>query len=361
MGGIDNQLDRELAMKFQRYLVGCLGFALVAGLTSNLLGQVFFTEDFDYADGDLTVVSGGLWTAHSGGAPDIQVVSGSAVVTAPGSQDNNRLTGAVAGVNDVWYYALRFSVELGSGSNINPDYFIHFKDNTFSGYNARLALEGPVDPANDFSLEIWASSGSDGQVPWVGDFTFGEEIIAVVEWNNGTGVATLWVNPVDINSTSVSDDEFVDGQRAVESIALRQDTGNSSEITIDVLATGTDFDAVLAEVMPTTGGPITVTPDTITTTRGAYVSGGIPEISASDHQDYRISRAGNDIQSRTEFEVKATSPTDRPTAFEVTLEGAVFARSNVVQTIELFDYDLGVWEQVDSQNANRSPKISTNC
>ena len=186
------------------------------------------------------------------------------------------------------------------------------------------------------------------------DFTFGEEIIAVVRWDNGTGVATLWINPVDINSTNVSDDELPDAMRAIEAVALRQDSTSGSVVTIPVLSVGDDFDSVLAEVTPVSG-PVTVSPDTITTTRGTFNSGGIPEISASDNQDYRISRSNSDIQSRTEFEVKAVSPVAAPTSFEVTLEGAVFARSNVVQTISLFDYVAGSFEVVDTRNANRSP------
>ena len=33
----------------------------------------------------------------------------------------------------------------------------------------------------------------------------------------------------------------------------------------------------------------------------------------------------------------------------------MFARSNLVQTIELFDYVAATWELVDSRNAARSP------
>ena len=33
----------------------------------------------------------------------------------------------------------------------------------------------------------------------------------------------------------------------------------------------------------------------------------------------------------------------------------MFARGNVVQTIEMFDYDAATWELVDTRNANRSP------
>lgn len=213
-------------------------------------GQVFFTENFDYADGDLDTVSGSLWTTHSGADPQIQVVEGSAIVTAPGSFDHNRLTGVVAGSNDIWFYSVRFSVELGE-SPVNNDYFVHFKDDSVFGFNARLALDDPADAANDFSLSIWASSEGDGQEDWNGDFMFGEVITCVVRWNNGTGEATLWVNPVDENSTNITDEELADAMRLVESVALRQDSGFtdgdafSSIVTVEALAAGTEFAAVL--------------------------------------------------------------------------------------------------------------------
>ncbi len=64
-----------------------------------------------------------------------------------------------------------------------------------------------------------------------------------------------------------------------------------------------------------------------------------------------MQRLTTDIQSRTEFVVMGTSPTANPGSLEVTLEGAVFARSPVVQTIELYDYVAAAWELVDSRNA----------
>ena len=211
--------------------------------------QVFFTEQFDYPDGDLSAVSGGLWTGHSGSPPDIQVQGGQAVVTAPGSMDDNRLAGAVMGPADVWYYGLRFRVDLGVGPTINNDYFIHLKDDGF-GFNARLGTTlAPPGPPGDFGLEILASSPGDGSEPWPGAFFFGEEITAVVRWDNGTGEATLWINPIEEFSPSVTDDELPDAMRDIEAVALRQDSSSSSVVSIDVLSLGTDFDAVLAALV----------------------------------------------------------------------------------------------------------------
>jgi hypothetical protein len=95
----------------------------------------------------------------------------------------------------------------------------------------------------------------------------------------------------------------------------------------------------------------TVMPESFLVTRGNYISGGIAELGTSDNLDLSIQRGVSDIQSRTEFEVAGTSSTANPATLEVTLEGAVFARSTVVQTIELYDYVAAAWELVDTRDA----------
>ena len=232
------------------------GCALVACLIlTPVLSAQFFTENFDYPDGDLTTVSGGLWAPHSGGDPPanvIQVVNGEAVVLSPGDQDDNRQVGMEQGPTETWFYAVRFTVN-DPGAAINNDYFIHFRPEGF-GFRARLATAPPADAANDFSLQIWASSFGDGMTDWDGDFMYGEEIIAVVSWENEFGVATLWVNPADENSTSITDDELPDAMEAITSIALRQDGGTGSIVNIPVLSVGATFAEVLAAVASDSDG-----------------------------------------------------------------------------------------------------------
>ena len=99
--------------------------------------------------------------------------------------------------------------------------------------------------------------------------------------------------------------------------------------------------------------PVMIQPTSFQVTRGTYVSGGIPELSESDDADLQVVRAANDIQSRTEFEIEAVSPTANPTLFEVQLESSVFARANVNQTIELFNFETATWEQLDTRPASR--------
>lgn len=99
--------------------------------------------------------------------------------------------------------------------------------------------------------------------------------------------------------------------------------------------------------------PGVITPGSFQVTRGTYASGRLGDLATSDNSDLSIRRAINDIQSRTEFEVKSISPLANPASLEFTLEGAVFARSQVTQTIELYDYVASSWELLDSRNANR--------
>lgn len=99
--------------------------------------------------------------------------------------------------------------------------------------------------------------------------------------------------------------------------------------------------------------PMIVVGETLSVTRGNLVSGNIDSLGVSDNVDLSLSRSASDIQSRTEFEIQGTSPYATPSQLEVSLEGSVFARSVVTQRIELFDYDVGAWEQIDVRNASR--------
>ena len=105
--------------------------------------------------------------------------------------------------------------------------------------------------------------------------------------------------------------------------------------------------------------PVVVAPDSFLVTRGNYVSGGIPELTNSDDADLSIIRSPSDIQSRTEFEVSAISPNANPALFEIELEGSVFARAAVTQSVELFDYNLSSWETIDTRAAARFTDATT--
>ncbi len=96
-----------------------------------------------------------------------------------------------------------------------------------------------------------------------------------------------------------------------------------------------------------------VAPETVTVTRGELASGNSSDLNASDNSDLIVRRRGNDIQARTQFEIQSTSPFATASEIEVQLEGSVFARSTVEQTIELFDFEAGTWVTIDTRAASR--------
>ncbi len=99
---------------------------------------------------------------------------------------------------------------------------------------------------------------------------------------------------------------------------------------------------------------VAIPADSVVVSHGTQVSGDVDALAESDDADLSIQRAISDIQARTEFEIKAFSPVANPSLLEVTLEGSVFARSPVDQTIELYDYIAGDWELVDTRVATQS-------
>jgi hypothetical protein len=92
--------------------------------------------------------------------------------------------------------------------------------------------------------------------------------------------------------------------------------GSSSKITTEDfngdgfvdLATSGYFGVTVLLNQSSGGGVVEVAPNSFTVTRGDYVSGGIPELAERDNLDLSLRRLISDIQSRTEFEVKAVVP-----------------------------------------------------
>jgi hypothetical protein len=93
--------------------------------------------------------------------------------------------------------------------------------------------------------------------------------------------------------------------------------------------------------------------DLLTVTRGDLVSGAVEDLAESDNADVVLRRRTSDIQSRTEMVLKGFSPVHTPASIEIKLEGAVFARSPVQQSIAVYNYAFGMWEDVDTREASR--------
>jgi hypothetical protein len=264
-------------------ILPCLLAALAVAGTAR--ATVFFTDDFSYADGQLTSadsmnavgtganVSGGNWTNHSGlNGSFIQVASGKAVVVQPGQEDANRVAGStLAAGGNTWYYGLKFTVTdtrstPGMGT-INPAYFIHFKESGTSALRSRLYMTQGADQAK-FSLGLSSSSVATGNgaiVPLGSDLDFGTEYTAIVSYTSDDddtnvslvedGFAKLWVNPTPTSMPNIIDNmpnTNISGDAAtpMTSLALRQSATSGQNgpgsIAVNIVSIGDSFTEVLS-------------------------------------------------------------------------------------------------------------------
>lgn len=104
---------------------------------------------------------------------------------------------------------------------------------------------------------------------------------------------------------------------------------------------------------------IQVVPDSLDVIRGILASGTVADLADSDNVDVSVRRDPTSIQSVTDVELKGVSSIATPARLEFTLDASVFARTEVIQTISLYDYDSDAWEQVDSRPANRFSDLVT--
>ena len=123
--------------------------------------------------------------------------------------------------------------------------------------------------------------------------------------------------------------------------------------TLEGLPPDADGYELKTAIQPASMDPIVVNPDTATITRGDFVGGTATDLAASDNVDFQGRRASNDIQPRVDLEVTSTSSIQNPSAFQFSVEGSVFARGAVEQTVELFDYDASAWVAFGTVNSNR--------
>jgi hypothetical protein len=217
--------------------------AIVAA-TFTTQGSVLMSDSFNYANGDLTTVSGGLWAGHSSaGMNPVQVLDGEAIINQMGGQeDASRLVGSTMSPGDIWYASFSITVEGNETSTpvSNYLYFAHFKPSG-SSYASRVALVA-LD-GSDFTFNIVSTSGSVG-TSWATGFTYGSTHTIVHSYNFGTGESRMWVDPTSFDSPSVAHAGSFTGGFAQSGYAFRQTTGNTVE-NIDDLVIGTTFNDVM--------------------------------------------------------------------------------------------------------------------
>ncbi|MEM7456308.1 MAG: sialate O-acetylesterase [Planctomycetota bacterium] len=106
-------------------------------------------------------------------------------------------------------------------------------------------------------------------------------------------------------------------------------------------------DAINAHFFP----PVQVVGDSWNLNQGILFSGSVDSLVSSDDKRLWIVRNPLQVQSVTEFEVIATSPTLNPRSLSIRLEAMTFSRSAINQALEVFNFSTGQFEVIDIRKA----------
>ena len=255
----------------KRAALGILAFLVSA----TVAGAALLLDDaFNYPDGPLVAVSGGVWVHHSGSVSgEVAVASGRVLLNEANTEDVNALLAgqpyASSGTTNVFYAS--FTVKFTSLPSGGGTYFAHFK-NSASTFRARIwALTGGAAP-DRFRLGISSTDASAAGATNTMDLRLNTDYTVVTRLVNSNSVSTLWINPTSENDSSVSTSESA-STFTVVSYALRENTGEGA-LNLDNLRIGTSF----ADVFSSGSGQppaITSQPPNQTVTNGATVTFGV--------------------------------------------------------------------------------------
>ena len=253
----------------------------VCGLiASQASAAVVLSEDFNYNDGEITAVSAGAWALHSPAATpnavvaqQLAIVGGKAFLNASDTlsrDDGNRALSQTfdpATDNTTGIYGsfvTNFSALPGGNPTTvtNGSYFAHLKSTTANEFYARIgATTDPTVTAGNFRLaiatEAWTTAAS---IEHPTELSLNTDYLVVFKLDLATDRATLWVNPVNEASTSVTSTDAPSFSGQIAQFALRQgtsgSTGWSGANTVDSIRIGTSFADVVPE--PGTAGLLAV-------------------------------------------------------------------------------------------------------
>jgi len=200
-------------------------------------------DTFDYPDGVLVESSGGFWSTHSGTTGQVQVLQGRVELVRTQSEDvsagfTNFLQAVGSGI--VLYTGLKVTfTELPTSPN--GDYFAHFRDIGTVNYRARLFATTNGAAPGMFRLGV-ANGSVPANVVLERDLRPGVPYLVIVRYNVDTGETTLWVNPADPGSPSVT------AQDPVVPVSLYyfsfRESGGIGTLSVDEVKVGTAWEDV---------------------------------------------------------------------------------------------------------------------
>lgn len=209
---------------------------------------VVLDEPFDYPDETLLNLTG-LWIPHSGTNDGPVVVRGGRAQLITTNREDINITynsPTIRTTDGVVLYARMDVNFIAAPSSQNGSYFAHYLGSASGSFRGRLFAGRRDAPEGQFQIGL-ANNSATASVWHPTLVSPGQPLTLLVRYNVGTGIATLWVNPDNENSPSVTgtDNPFPSDMVA---FALRQDSSYGS-LEVDLLKIGTAYSDVLTPVV----------------------------------------------------------------------------------------------------------------
>lgn len=234
------------------------GAALVLAAAPSF-ATVLLSEGFSYANGNL--VPNGGWANFSGAATDVQVIAGRAVGSGPNANDDHRFFTAQTLTNTT--YACFEMMIPAVAAAPKPIYCVALKDAGTANFVARVYVL-PISGGWTFGISHGSTSATVGVTPWSATtLNYDQSYRIVIAYDPVAKTSTLWVNPSNQASPSVTNTNAAATSIAISTIALRQSATAATlpaspayvgtadwGFSVDNMGVGTTFDDACFQLTP---------------------------------------------------------------------------------------------------------------
>ena len=200
-----------------------LGLVATAGAAS---AASLVNDTFTYPNGNL--VPNGGWATYSGAGTDIQIVSGRATGGAignPAIDDHILFTPQSLTAKTYACFNVIIPAFLGQPK---PIYFAELKDGGAAALVSRVYVLPVAGGGWTFGISHSSTSATVGVTPWPVPLSFDTPYNLVINYDPVAKTSTLWVNPVNELSPSVTDTNPAIAALAVSGFGLRQSNSAST-------------------------------------------------------------------------------------------------------------------------------------
>ena len=233
-------------------------FYVVVRKTTNILLDDNFTYD---GGGDIDLISGGLWQNYSGHLNEMQTAAGLVIVDGVNHTEDvqGQMIGSYAFGSSTVLYS-KFYINYTNAAALPTalgSYIAYFTDGSSSNFICRVWASSANSPSGQYQIGITTTTNLfslAAQVPTQLSPNVSYEVVTRLDLSTAT--ATLWLNPVNESSSSVTaTDPNLLTITQVNHYDLRESTADEGILTVSNLAVGLNFNDVVGVAV---GGDVSV-------------------------------------------------------------------------------------------------------